>query len=55
MRNVNDGRSEEEPEGTQEELEAPPPLREIVGDDVYDVWVAMLKKLVRCVVQPRPR
>ena len=25
---------------------APSPLREIVGDDVYDVWVAMLKKLV---------
>ena len=22
------------------------PLREIVGDDVYDVWVKMLKKLV---------
>ena len=25
---------------------APSPLREIVGEDVYDVWVAMLKKLV---------
>ena len=25
---------------------APSPLREIVGDDVYDVWVAMLKRLV---------
>ena len=25
---------------------APSPLREVVGDGVYDVWVAMLKKLV---------
>lgn len=25
---------------------SPSPLREIVGDDVYDVWVTMLKKLV---------
>ena len=34
------------PKARQQTAEAPCPLREIVGDSVYDVWVAMLKKLV---------
>ena len=34
------------PKVRQQTAEAPCPLREIVGDSVYDVWVAMLKGLV---------
>ena len=34
------------PKARQQTAEALSPLREIVGDNVYDVWVAMLKKLV---------
>ena len=32
--------------GQKKTATAPSALRELVGDDVYDVWVAMLKKLV---------
>ena len=34
------------PKARKKTVETPSPLREIVGDDVYDVWVTMLKKLV---------
>ena len=34
------------PKAAKKTAEAPSPLREIVGDDVYDAWVRMLKKLV---------
>ena len=34
------------PKVRKKTVESPSPLREIVGDDVYDVWVAMLKGLV---------
>jgi len=39
-------KAKKSPKARKKTVEAPSPLREIVGDDVYDVWVAMLKKLV---------
>ena len=38
------------PKVRKKTVESPSPLREIVGDDVYDVWVAMLKGLVPAMV-----